>query len=140
MENKLFPNQEVITTEYFDIHQDWETPIPGFFIIASRKNRVSIDEFDDKEMDEFFSLLKKLRKGMRDVLNIKTVSYWQDEGTHHKTFHLWVLPRHEWMEDFGTKIQSVRPIVTHARENMVNEKVFKEVREMVKKMADYMKQ
>ncbi|KKQ68343.1 MAG: putative HIT family hydrolase [Parcubacteria group bacterium GW2011_GWC2_39_11] len=73
------------------------------------------------------------------MLGIKTVCFFQDEGTHHNLFHLWIFPRYEWMEKFGEKIESIRPIIDYAKENMVNEKVFKEVRDMVKKMREYMK-
>ncbi len=140
MAEKLFPNDTVIITEYFDVHQDWEIPIPGLFIIASTKGRVSLDEFNEEEAKEFFDLVRKLRGGMREVLGIKNVCYWQDESTHHNVFHLWMFPRHDWMEEFGNKIQSIRPIITHAKETMVNEKVIKEVKDTVKKMAEYMKQ
>jgi len=139
MEEKLFPNDKVIVTEYFDVHQDWEIPIPGFFIIASTKNRISLDEFNEEEAQEFFNLVRKLRKGMRDILGIKGVCFWEDETTHHNVFHLWMFPRYEWMEEFGDKIQSIRPIINYAKRNMVNEKTIKDVKNMVKKMADYMK-
>ena len=137
--NQFFPNEKIIITEYFDAHQDQGVPIPCFFIIASRKGKVSLNEFVSEEVDEFFDLVRKLRKGMKDVLGIKTVCFFQDEGTHHNLFHLWIFPRYEWMEKFGEKIESIRPIIDYAKENMVNEKVFKEVRDMVKKMREYMK-
>jgi diadenosine tetraphosphate (Ap4A) HIT family hydrolase len=139
MKEKLFPNEKIIVTEYFDVHQDWGVPIPGFFIIASKKERVSLAEFEHEEAVEFLNLVRKLRKGMRDVLGIKTVCFFQDEGTHHNLFHLLIIPRYEWMEKFGTKIESIRPIVNFSRENMINDKVFKEVKDMVEKMKDYMK-
>ncbi len=138
MGEKIFLNEKIIVTENFDIHQDWEVPIPGFFVIASRRNRVSFDEFDAEEIDELFNLIKKLRKGMREVLDIKTVCFFQDEGTHHNLFHIWIFPRHEWMNEFGGKIESVRPIINYAKSNMVNDEVFKEVKDMVGKMKDYM--
>ena len=138
MDAKLFPNDKIIVTQYFDIHQDWITPIPGFFIIASIKGRISLDEFDDEEANEFFALVRKLRKGMRDILGIKVVYFFQDESTHHGLFHLWIFPRYEWMGKFGQKIESVRPIIDYAKENMINENISLEVKDMVKKMADYM--
>ncbi|MBU2539589.1 diadenosine tetraphosphate hydrolase [Patescibacteria group bacterium] len=138
MEEQFFPNEKIIVTDYFDIHQDWEVPIPGFFIVASIKNRVSLDEFDEKEANEFLYLTRKLRKGMKDVLGIKTVCLYQDEGSRHG-FHLWIFPRYEWMNKFGNKVESIRPIINHAKENMVNDEVFLEVKDIVKKMRDYMK-
>jgi len=32
-----------------------------------------LNEFDDKEANEFFNLVRKLRRGMEDVLGIKIV-------------------------------------------------------------------
>ncbi len=139
MEEKLFPNEKIFITENFDVHQDWGVPIPGFFIIASRKGRISLDEFDIEEANEFFNLVRKLRKGMKDILDIKTVCFFQNEGTHHKLFHMWIFPRYEWMNKFGEKIESIRPIIDHARSSMVNDGVFEEIKDMVRKMRDYMK-
>jgi len=42
------------------------------------------------------------------------------------------------MEEFGRKIQSVRPIMNYAKEHMVNDKIFLEVKESAKKMNEYM--
>lgn len=43
------------------------------------------------------------------------------------------------MEQFGRKIESVRPIMNYAKENMANEEIFRQVKENVAKMRDYMK-
>jgi len=138
MEDKiLFPNENIITAKYFDIHQDWEVQIPGFFIIAPLQKLKSIDEFTDEEAIEFVNLIRKVRKGMRDVLKIDEVYFFQNEDTEHG-FHLWIFPRHKWMEKFGRKIQSVRPIMNYAKENMLSDDVFKEVKEDVKKMKEFM--
>jgi len=133
----LFPNENIIITKYFDIHQDWEVPIPGFFIITSLRKIKSIDEFSDEEAIEFISLVRKLRKGMRDILKIEEIYFFQNEDTKHR-FHLWIFPRHEWMRKFGRKIQSVRPIMNYAKENMLSDDVFNEVKEYVKKMKEFM--
>lgn len=136
---ELFPNEKILVTQYFDIHQDWAVPIPGFFIIASTKGRIALDEFSGEEANEFFALLRKLRKGMREILGINTVCFFQDEGTHHRLFHLWIFPRYKWMDKFGVKIESIRPIIQYAKENMADENTIQEVKDMVRKMADYMK-
>ena len=136
---KLFPDEKLIVTEYFDVHQDWEIPIPGFFIIAARRKIPSIGEFTEEEAREFIELLCTLRKGMRQVLNIEKVYLFQREDTSHERFHLWVMPRHEWMEKFGKRVESIRPIIDHAEKNMVNENNLKEVRSAAKKMREFMK-
>ena len=133
----LFPNENIITTDLFKVNQDWEVPIPGFFIIAPLRKLKSIDEFTDEEANEFINLIRKVRKGMRDILKIEEVYFFQNEDSKHG-FHLWIFPRHKWMEKFGEKIESVKPIMNYAKENMLNDDVFKEVRENVKKMKEFM--
>ncbi|PIN75917.1 diadenosine tetraphosphate hydrolase [Candidatus Woesearchaeota archaeon CG10_big_fil_rev_8_21_14_0_10_37_12] len=133
----LFPNELVIKTDYFDIHQDWEVPIPGFFIIAPLRKLKSFDDFSDEEAIEFVNLLRKVRKGMRTILKIDEVYFFQNEDSEHG-FHLWVFPRHDWMNEFGRKIQSVRPIIDYSKENMLSDDVFKAVKDCVKKMRVFM--
>ena len=137
-EKMLFPNEKIIVTKLFDVHQDWEIPIPGFFIIASIRKIKSIGEFNDEEVNEFINLLREIRKGMKEKLGINEVYLFQNEATSHKLFHLWILPRYPWMDKFGYKIESIRPIIEYSKKNMKNEKVFLEVKEYAKKMREHM--
>lgn len=134
----LFPNNTIIKTKLFDLGQDWETPIPGFFILAPIRKIRSIAELTEKESLEFVKLLIKTRKGMLEVLNIRDVYLFENEDTE-GSFHFWIFPRLNWMEKFGRKIQSVKPIMDYAQKNMVDEGTIKEVKDYVKKMKDYMK-
>ena len=134
----LFPNEKIIVTNLFDVHQDYSVPIPGFFIIASIRKVKSIADFTEEEFKEFIYLLKEVRKGMKEVLSIDEVYLFQNEDTDHN-FHLWIFPRYDWMEKFGRKIQSVRPIMNYAKENNLSDEVFSEVKVYVQKMRDYMK-
>ena len=43
------------------------------------------------------------------------------------------------MDKFGEKIESIRPIINYAKDKMIDEGVFREVKDMAKKMRDYMK-
>lgn len=133
----LFPKENIITTKYFDVHQDWEVPIPGFFIIAPLRKMKSISEFTDEEAVEFMNLIRKVRKGMKEILKIEKVYLFQNEDTEYG-FHFWIFPRHNWMEKFGREIQSVKLIMDYAKENMLSDDVSKEVRDYVKKMKKYM--
>jgi diadenosine tetraphosphate (Ap4A) HIT family hydrolase len=135
--NILFPNQIVTETKYFIVAQDWEVPIPGFFVLSARRDIRSLEEFDDAEAAEFGVLLKQIRRGMRESLGIDTVYFFQNEDSAHG-FHVWIFPRHEWMERFGKKIQSVRPIMEFAVANMNTDSVRAEVNESVKAMERYL--
>lgn len=127
----------IIITEHFDIHQDWEIPIPGFFIMASKRKIDSIADFNNGEIREFTELLCKLRRGMKDVLGIENVYLFQREDTE-SGFHLWVFPRFDWMERFGKKVESVRPIIDYANEKFKDGKNQEEISDMVKKIKKYM--
>lgn len=107
----------IVKSKYFDAHQDYEIPIPGFIIISSRRHIQSVDEFNDAEQKDFINFLCKIRSAMRKALSVKTVYLFQAEDTTHH-FHVWIIPRYDWMKKkFGTKIESVRPIVKYAKEN-----------------------
>ena len=138
LDETLFPNEKIIITKFFDAHQDWKVPIPGLFIIESLRKIRSIAELNDDEAADFINLIRKVRLGMKDILGIEDVYLFQDEDSRHG-FHLWMFPRHQWMEQFGRKIESVRPIINYAKENMANEEVFQQVKESAAKMRDYMK-
>lgn len=133
----LFPNENIITTKLFSIGQDWEVPIPGFFIIAPLRKLTSISSFTDEEAIEFIKLIRKIRIGMRDVLKIEEVYFFQNEDSEHG-FHLWIFPRHNWMQKFGKKIESVKPIINYAKEKMLTKDVFDQVKEDVIKMKEFM--
>jgi diadenosine tetraphosphate (Ap4A) HIT family hydrolase len=133
----LFPNENIITTKLWSVHQDWEVPIPGFFIIAPLRKIRSLSEFTDWEMIEFISIMRTVRRGMQSVLNIEDVYFFQNEDTSH-WFHFWIFPRHSWMEQFGRKIESVRWIMNFAKEFMLDDKNMHEVGEYVIKMKKYM--
>ena len=57
--------------KYFEIRQDYEIPIKGFFVISSNKHIVGFADFNNKERKEFIDLICNLRKGMKEVLKIK---------------------------------------------------------------------
>jgi diadenosine tetraphosphate (Ap4A) HIT family hydrolase len=129
-------DEQVLLTDTFDVHQDWDTPIPGFFIIASRdESKKSVADFTDKEMTELGLVLKKVRAAMKEKLKINTVYLFQSEDTEYG-FHIWLFPRHEWMNRFGTNIQSIRKIMEYAQENMATGSVLKEVKEAAWKVRD----
>jgi len=136
-EKILFPNEKIIITEFFDVHQDWMMPISGFFIIKPLRKIRSVTELNDDEAIDFINLIRKVRLGMKDILGIETVYLFQSEDSRHG-FHLWMFPRHQWMEQFGRKIESVKPIMNYAKKNMANEEIFQQIREAVAKTRDYL--
>lgn len=132
----LFPDEVILTTDNFIVAQDWEVPIAGFFILSTKRKIRSIAEFTDEEAREFGVLIKKVRIGMNEVLNINDVYFFQNEDSVHG-FHLWMFPRYEWMKDLGVKIESVRPIMQYAQGLEITEELMLEVKEAAKVMKEY---
>ena len=138
MDKYLFKNEIIISTNLFILEQDWEVPIEWSFVIASSRKIRSISEFTTEEWVEFMKILKKIRKWMNDVLWIEDVYFFQNEDTEH-SFHLWIFPRHKWMEKFWRKIESVRPIMKFAQKNMLDKENIENVKRAVIKMKEYFK-
>lgn len=133
----LFPNEIVLTTDNFVVAQDWEVPIVGFFILSTKRKIRSIAEFTEEEAVEFGVLIKRIRGAMGEVLKIEDVYLFQNEDSVHG-FHLWLFPRHDWMKDFGIKIESVRPIMQHAQSLEITDELLAEVKEAARQMREYL--
>lgn len=119
-EKKINVIGEVLYTKYFSVHQDQEIPIPGFFIISSKRHITSISQFTNEEETDFISVLKKVRLAMKDVLNIEEVMILQKESSQ-RHFHVWLFPRYNWMldvQEYGTTTASITPIIKFAKENL----------------------
>ncbi len=156
MEKYLFKDEIIFRSQHFTISQDWETPIAGFFIIAANRPLQSIAELNEIEAAELVRLAIAMRRGMQQILGIEKVYLFQNEDTEHN-FHLWLFPRHAWMEELGSKVQSVRKIMNYAEkwihnfnrdftlareqsppEQKEREKIIAEVRQSAAKMREYM--
>ena len=124
----------VIETEYFHVHQDVAYPIKGLMILASKRHIKCFDELTEEEQLDYISLLSKIRKAQRKVLDIEYVYYFYNEDTIHH-FHTWMVPRYEWMYDFGRSIESVRPVLLHSRNNMNSKANIKEVMSAIRDLT-----
>ncbi|MCM3324794.1 HIT family protein [Cytobacillus kochii] len=116
----------VVETEYFHAHQDVAYPIRGLIILASKRHIKCFDELTEEERIDYINILSNIRKVQREILDIEYVYYFYNEDTTHH-FHTWMVPRYEWMYEFGRSIESVRPVLLQARNNMKSEANTKEV-------------
>lgn len=107
----------VLETEYFHAHQDVAYPIRGLIILASKRHIKAFDELTEEEKTDYIQVLTKIRRAQREVLGIEYVYYFYNEDTTHH-FHTWMVPRYEWMYEFGRSVESVRPTLLHARNEM----------------------
>ena len=123
----------VYETEYFHAHQDVAYPIKGLIILASKRHIKCFDELTEEEQLDYIRVLSKIRKAQRKVLGIEYVYYFYNEDTSHH-FHTWLVPRYEWMYEFGCSVESVRPVLLYARNQMNDEENMREVIDAIKKL------
>ena len=116
----------VMETEFFHAHQDVAYPIKGLVILASKRHIKCLDELTEEERMDYITALSQIRKAQRETLGIEHVYYFYNEDTTHH-FHTWMVPRYEWMYEFGRSVESVRPVLLHARNNMNSKGNMKEV-------------
>ena len=107
----------ILETKFFHAHQDFAYPIPGLVILAAKRHFYCMDELSIDEADEFMLLIKRVRSAQRHALGIEHVYYFYNEDTSHH-FHLWMVPRYDWMLQFGKSVQAVRPSLLHSRDHM----------------------
>ncbi len=111
----------IYESEHFHVHQDIAYPIRGLVILASKRHFYGMDELTTEEQMEYILLIHKIRLKQRTLLGIDKVYYFYNEDTTHH-FHLWMVPRYEWMKQFGNSVESLRPVLLHAR-NYMNDEV-----------------
>lgn len=127
----------IYESDAFHVHQDVAYPIRGLVIIAAKRHFYAMDELTKAEQQEFMALIHKIRQEQRSRLGIDYVYYFYNEDTPHH-FHLWMVPRYEWMGAFGRSVESVRPVLMHARTQMNDEQNMQEVLEGIQILRESM--
>jgi diadenosine tetraphosphate (Ap4A) HIT family hydrolase len=95
----------ILETEYYHAHQDVTYPVPRQVIVTTKRHLRNLDELSPGEIEELLPILVKIRAAQRSLLGIETVYYYfyNEDTTHH--FHVWMVPRHGWMKQFGRSIR-----------------------------------
>ncbi|MBG9792430.1 diadenosine tetraphosphate hydrolase [Paenibacillus dendritiformis] len=110
----------IAETEHFHAHQDVAYPIPGLVIVAAKRHFYGRDEMTAEERSDFIAFVHNLRTVHRRRMQMESVYYFYNEDTSHH-FHLWMVPRYEWMQAFGRSVESLRPVLRHARDERNDE-------------------
>ena len=121
--------------EFFHAHQDVAYPIPGLVILAYKRHFYRMDELTETEAPRYIDLIKRIRTTQFEQLEINHVYYFYNEDTTHH-FHLWMVPRYEWMRQFGNSVESLRPSLLHARQSMNDEKNVSYVMDCIDKLRN----
>lgn len=128
------PGGSILSSTFFEAHQDFAVPIPGFVIIAAKWHVRSIADMTPIQRADFIHLEARLRQGLREALGIESMHIYHEEDTRHH-FHYGLFPRYPWMTEFGTRIESIKPITEHAKAHMQDR--WQEVNAATAKLKEY---
>ena len=119
----------VYEDDLFTISQDWELPIPGFFVLSPKRCVEKLSDLTDKEREKMFLLLYTTMNVLRNanICERFNVIFEEKENRH---FHIWIMPREEWMMDFGNIMENIEKIFSYAKTNFRTEETFKKIEEI----------
>jgi len=102
--------------ENFTLSQDWELPIPGFFIVSPKRCIEKFEELSMEEKTEMFEIVDKTIKILRhnNICDRFNVIFEEKENIH---FHVWIMPRHKWMNEL---VEGITPNIEQIYEYAIN--------------------
>lgn len=116
-------------SKHFIVTQDIELPIDGFIIITSKRH---IEKFVDlylEEQQELTNIIYTTLKILEDnkIAPEYNVILEEKAGYH---FHIWLMPRHQWMiQKFGKVLKNIKAIQDYAIENMKTKENLEKIKE-----------
>lgn len=116
--------------ERFILSQDWELPIQGFMILSPKKCIDKLCDLTVDERNEMFEIVDKNIKILREanVCDRFDIIFEEKVNRH---FHVWILPRYDWMIEVGDGIiDNIGKIFDYAKENFRNEENYKRISEI----------
>jgi len=114
--------------ERFTLSQDWELPIQGFFIVSPKRHIEKLCELTDDERNEMFFIVNKTVNILRDNKICDRFDYIFEEKEN-RHFHVWIVPRHSWMNEIVDDIiDSIGTVCEYAKNNFRNDNNYEEIK------------
>lgn len=116
--------------ERFTLSQDWELPISGFMVVSPKRCIEKFSELSEEEKIEIFKIVDTtiliLRKnGICERFN---VLFEEKENRH---FHIWIMPREEWMTNLvGDISDNIGDIFAYAKSHFRTEENYRKIEEI----------
>jgi len=114
----------------FTLSQDWELPIQGFLVVSPKKCIEKFEELSLEEKIEVFDIVDKTIKILRknNICDRFDVIFEEKENRH---FHVWIMPRHAWMNDLvGDIIDNIGQVFEYAKKNMRTKENYEKIKEI----------
>ena len=98
----MLPCGIAFENDRFTLSQDWELPIVGFMVISPKRCIRLFSELTNEERVEMFDIINKTIKILRENKVCDTFNVVFEEKKCH--FHVWIMPRHKWMQNINDNI------------------------------------
>lgn len=131
------PIERIAETKFFVAEQDFEYPIEGFIIIASKRHIKSVTDFTEEEQKDFIKFLVRCRREMKQILNIDEITLIQEETSSSSHFHVWLFPWLLWMSGYKKKVSSVMEIMDMAKRERSTISNIEEIKLISKKLSNH---
>jgi len=82
----------LVQNERWNVRQDAEYPVPGFYIVGCRPQEHSITNLSEDDYIQFSTLLRATREEMRKQLGIDRVNIYLEEKIDQSHLHIWLMP------------------------------------------------
>lgn len=112
------PGGLIKKTGNFVLHQDPETPIEGFLILAAKSHIKSITELSPSERHELIDLMSQAASAVKELEISEEITILQEERSSH--LHFWLLPRFPWMDPLLQTPSGYRGILAYAKANFTD--------------------
>lgn len=116
--------------ERFILSQDWELPIQGFFIVSPKRCVDKFSMLNKEEKIEMFDIVDRTIKVLKDnnICDNFNVIFEEKDNIH---FHVWIMPRYQWMSDLvGGITKNIGAIFEYAKNNLRNEENYNKINEI----------
>ena len=115
-DHKLIPpGGYIYEDELINVAADPEIPIVGFMILGIKKHVKSINELARNERIHIMDILNTTIEKMKNANICDEVLLIQEEKSSH--FHIWIIPVHEWMNDFNKNVRNLKEIIDYSKRN-----------------------
>ncbi len=113
--------------ELFTLSQDWELPIEGFMVVSPKRCCECFNELSSDEQIKIMEIVNKTINILKEnnVCDRFNVVFEEKKDRH---FHIWIMPRHKWMEDLvGDIIDHIGEVFDYAKDNYRNDEVYSNI-------------
>lgn len=114
----------------FTLSQDWELPIPGFFVVSPKRHIEKLSELTKEERIEMFEIVNKTTEILRKNHICERFDYVFEEKEN-RHLHVWIMPRYYWMNDINKDIIGhIEDIFQYAKKELRNDKTYKKIKKI----------